>query len=271
MNAGIGSWTYPWAVGVPGYPRPANPLDAFGLLDRAVLLGVGVVQIADNLPVDAMPPAELDRLRDSAERAGIALELGTRGVEPPHLARYLELACCLGARLVRTLAGTAAFTPDIGQAETWLRDVLPCYERAGVILALENYEKHTTAELAGMVGRIGSPCLGICLDTTNSLGTLETPADVVHRLAPLAVNVHVKDFGIARIPSMMGYLIEGRPAGAGMLDIPMLLGELRRCGRDPNIIVEHWPPFCGDADATIAMEAGWAEQSVRYLQAQMRG
>lgn len=32
----------------------------------------------------------------------------------------------------------------------------------------------------------------------------------------------------------MGFTIEGRPAGQGRLDVPRLLGELRRYGRDPR-------------------------------------
>jgi sugar phosphate isomerase/epimerase len=241
-------------------------MDAFGLLERAATLGVEVLQIADNLPVDALPAPDIDRLGTAAQRAGLALELGTRGVEPSHLARFLDLACCLKVRLVRTITYTDGHALTLAQVEAWLREALPSYERAGVTLALENYEEHTSEELAGLVRRIGSPCLGICLDTVNSLGALETPAEVVHILSPLTVNVHVKDFSIARIPSRMGYLVTGRPAGAGCIDIPWLIGQVRQCGREPNVIVEQWPPFSNTLSATIALEAAWAEQSVRYLQ-----
>lgn len=270
MKIGISSWTYPWGIGVPGYARPAVPLDAFGLLDRASTLGVGVVQIADNLPVDALPSADLGRLAAAAAHAGITLELGTRGVEPPHLERYLELARCLGARLVRTLTHARGSTPDLSRAEGWLRETLPAYERAGITLALENYEEHRTEELASLVCRIGSPFFGLCLDTVNSLGALEVPAGVVRRLAPFAVNLHVKDFDIVRVPSMMGYMVLGRPAGKGRLDIPWLVDEVRRHGRNPSVILEQWPPFADTLEGTIAIEAEWAEQSIRYLQSHIR-
>ena len=85
MRAGISSWSYPWAIGVPGYDPPPVPLDVFGLLGRAAALGAEVVQIADNLPVDELSAEDIDRLSAAARRAGIALELGTRGVEAPHL------------------------------------------------------------------------------------------------------------------------------------------------------------------------------------------
>ncbi|NTW36601.1 MAG: hypothetical protein HGB17_10810, partial [Syntrophobacteraceae bacterium] len=50
MRLGIGSYTFPWAVGMPGH-RPAQPMTALDLLDKATQLGVGVVQICDNLPL----------------------------------------------------------------------------------------------------------------------------------------------------------------------------------------------------------------------------
>jgi sugar phosphate isomerase/epimerase len=229
-----------------------------------------VVQIADNLPVDALSAPDLARLAANATRAGITLELGTRGVDPPRLARYLELALATGARPVRTLTHRKDSTPDLPQVETFLRESLPAYERAGVTLALENYERHTSAELAALIHNVDSSSLGVCLDTVNSLGALETPAEIVCRLAPFTANLHVKDFEIKRVPSMMGYLVTGCPAGTGRLDVPWLLAEMRRYGRDPSIIVEQWPPFSDTIGDTVALEAAWAEQSVRYLETCIR-
>ena len=49
MRLGIGSYTYSWAVGVSGYPSPPQPLTHSQLLDRAVRLGVRVVQFAEKV------------------------------------------------------------------------------------------------------------------------------------------------------------------------------------------------------------------------------
>ncbi len=155
MRLGLSSWTYPWAIGVPNFPRCENALDAFGLLDRATSLGIGVVQIADNLPVESLSRDALEELGRQATRRGIALELGTRGVEPEHLLRHLDLARRPGVKLVRTLTHTAGSTPDLNVAESWIREVLPDFARAGVVLALENYEKHTCGEFARMCAMIG--------------------------------------------------------------------------------------------------------------------
>ncbi len=99
----------------------------------------------------------------------------------------------------------------------------------------------------------------------NSLGALETPREVVALLGPHTINLHVKDFEIRRIDTMMGYLVTGCPAGEGRLDIPWLVGEIRRHGRDPNLILELWPPYAGSVDETMAMEREWVARSVRFL------
>jgi 3-oxoisoapionate decarboxylase len=129
----------------------------------------------------------------------IAIELGTRGTDCETLQHFLKLARILNAKLLRALPG-----PD---AEQCIRKMLPAFVEAGVCLALENYEKNTSAELAALVRSINDPHVGICLDTVNSLGALETPRDVVAELGPYVLNLHVKDFQIQRVPSMIGRLL----------------------------------------------------------------
>jgi sugar phosphate isomerase/epimerase len=264
MRIGISSWTYPWAIGASGFTRPAQPLRLAGLLERASALEVGVVQIADNLPLHELDPAELRDARDQASSLGLTIEVGTRGVEPEHLRRYLSIAVELKAVLLRTLTHSADSQPSLQQAEKWIHEVLPEFESQGVTLGLENYEKHSCRELAALVRRLESRSVGVCLDTVNSLGALETPECVVETLASLTVNLHVKDFMIERVPQMMGFVIRGAPAGAGMLDIPWLLREMPP-GNNVSAILEQWPPFKESVEATVSMEQEWAEQGVQYL------
>jgi sugar phosphate isomerase/epimerase len=235
-----------------------------GLLEQAAALKVGVVQIADNLPLHKLDSLEHRDAHQQAAELGITIEVGTRGVEPTHLLRYLEIAAEFDARLLRTLTHNAESQPDLEQAEKWIRQVLPAFESAGVVLGLENYEKHTCHDLAGLVERIGSRNLGICLDTVNSLGTLETPKDVVEILGPFTVNLHIKDFEIARVPQMMGFQVSGARAGAGKLDIPWLLKQISS-RNDVSAILEQWPPLKETLESTIANEGKWAMHGVEYL------
>jgi sugar phosphate isomerase/epimerase len=265
MRLGVGSYTFVWAVGVPGYPAPPQPMTAEPLLAKAAELGVSVVQIADNLPLDRLTEGELASLRACADRLGIDLEVGTCGIARDHLLRYLDLARRLRSRVLRLVLDTEDHHPEPAEALAALRAVLPDFERAGIALAIENHDRFPAATLAALVADLGAESAGICLDTANSLGCLETVEAVLATLGPRVINVHVKDFRIERLAHKKGFVIEGCPAGRGQLDIPGLLAALRTLGRDPSIILELWPPPEPDVAAAVAKEAAWAAESVHYL------
>lgn len=67
MKLGISTYTYTWAVGVPG-KLPAQPLNVFDLLAKAEAAGVKYVQIADNLPLHLLSEPELDKLIQTAHQ-----------------------------------------------------------------------------------------------------------------------------------------------------------------------------------------------------------
>ena len=142
---------------------------------------------------------------------------------------------------------------------------MPDFERAEITLAIENHDRFKVRTLVTMLQQIGSSRVGICLDTVNSFGAGEGPDVVVDVLGPYVVNLHVKDFSIHRHHHMLGFEVEGTPAGSGMLDIPWLLGKLREFGRDCNAILETWPPPEPDVAQTIQKEDAWVQQSIRYL------
>jgi sugar phosphate isomerase/epimerase len=264
MRLGISSYTYTWAIGVPGYP-PADPVDAVRLLEKAAHLGVGIVQLADNLPLDALSPGELDRLQGVASDLDLSIEVGTRGVAPDHLSAYLALAERLGSPIVRVVVDTAEHHPTEREIVASLRAVMPEYERTGVCLAVENHDRFRARALTRLLHEVDSAGVGICLDTVNSFGALEGPEVVLAELGPWVVNLHVKDFEISRPDHKMGFVVEGRPAGRGRLDVPWLLETLRDLGRDPNAILELWTPPQGTLVATVALEEEWARASVEYL------
>jgi sugar phosphate isomerase/epimerase len=265
MKLGISTYTYTWSIGVPGN-LPAAPMSALDLLDRAQQLNVRVVQMADNLPLDQLSPADLDAFANCATERGIQVEVGTRGIEAGHLRKYLALAKRFHSPILRVVLDTAHFHPTPDEAVSLLHSLQTEFEAAGVTLAIENHDRFQTFELAQVVRSLGS-WTGICLDTVNSFGALEGPGLVLDRLGPLTVNLHVKDFTIFRATHMMGFMVEGRPAGQGRLDVPWLVGELKRRNRHCNAILELWTPPEATLEATIAKEQRWAEESIAYLRA----
>jgi sugar phosphate isomerase/epimerase len=264
VKLGLGSYAYAWAIGIAGHP-PANPMTALQLVQRATALGLHVVQIADNLPLGAMIEAELQQLAEVSTHHSIAIEVGTRGIAPDHLAKYLELAVRFGSPILRVVIDTATHHPAPDEVIKTLREVLPSFEHNKVTLAVENHDRFKVRTLIDILRAVDSPWLGICLDTVNSLGAGEGAEVVVQGLAPYVINVHVKDYTIRRHPTMLGFEVQGTPAGQGMLDVAWLIEQVRSYGRDPNMILELWPPPEAALADTIAKEDQWVMESLAYL------
>ena len=264
MKLGIGSYACYWGTGVPGYP-PATPLTAHDLIDKAAELGVRLAQVDDNLLLHTLPSRDVTALASHAQDRAIELEIGTRGTQPELLRQYLMLASSVGSPLVRTVLDTGSHHVDPDEVVSALKTIMPAYEDAGVSLVIENHDRVSARTLAQIIERVGSDRVGVCLDTVNSFGALEGPEAVVETLAPLCMNLHVKDFRIRRVDHLMGFVLEGTPAGQGMLDIPWLLASVRQYQHDPNVILELWTPPESDLDATIAKEDRWARESIAYL------
>ena len=146
MRLGLGSYACAWAIGVPGF-RPAAPLDAVGLIRRAAGLGLGLVQIADNLPLEDLPPEEIASIRRAALSAGVAVELGARGIAPAHLRRMFELCGVFDCRVLRLVVDTADHHPSPAEVTRAIGDLTPELERLGIVLAIENHDR--TSHLRG--------------------------------------------------------------------------------------------------------------------------
>jgi len=265
MEIGISTYTYTWAVGVPGYPTAENPMGALGLLEKAKEFDIRLVQICDNYPLHMKSREELDAIRRRAHDWGIKIEVGTRGVEPEHLLQYLDIVEFFGGNLLRIILQKNGGPVDISEATELIKKALPEFESKKVAIAVENHERHRVDQLVDLVKRIDSPFLGICLDTVNSFGALEGPKYVIETLAPFTINLHIKDFKIERLDHKMGFQITGNPAGSGQLDMEFLLNKLKKYNRKPNAILELWTPYSGSIEATIAKEREWAVQSIKYL------
>lgn len=270
MQLGISTYTYGWAasadrVGVPGN-RPENLLDEQVLLNRATGFGLKLVQIGDNLPLHELSQERVNDLKQSAEKQGITIELGARGLTENHLETYISLAQTLNCRLLRFVIDALNYEPTSNKVVSLLRNATPELERANLTLGLENHDRLLAREFADIVERVGSANVGICLDSVNSMGAGEGLAEVVNTLAPYTVNLHLKDFGIRRLPHLMGFQIDGRPAGQGMLNIPGLVEQVSRHGRCQTAILEQWVVPEMTLAETIAKEVIWAEESMEFLQ-----
>lgn len=264
MRLGISSYTYTWAIGVPGN-LPDQRLDATGLISKAAKLGVSCVQIADNLPLHMLSDDQLENLSEHAAQSGIAIEVGTRGLTPDNLHTYLNLAEKLKSPILRMVVDSKDYHPGKDEIISIIKDYLPELEKRNIRLAIENHDRFTARTFADIIEGVGSDLVGICLDSVNSMGAGEGIETVVDILGPLTVNLHIKDFSVQRVYHMMGFTIEGKPAGQGMLPIEEIVGMLESYQRCESAILELWTPPEKTINETIAKEDKWAVESINYL------
>jgi sugar phosphate isomerase/epimerase len=260
---GLGTYAFFWQW----HASAARPLTLLDMLETTAAAGVRRFQICDYPAIEGYDEQQLVAVRERAVDLEVALELGTRGIGPAHLERYLRLADRLGVTLVRSMMNAGDHRPDRNEAVRLLGGAMPAYEAAGVTLALETYEQVPVRTLVDVVEAVGSPALGICLDPANCVAALEHPLATIERTAPYVRNVHVKDFWFTRQDGWVGFNLVGCPLGEGLLPYAALLETVDPEGRGLSQIIEHWLPWQGDSATTIELERHWTAQNLTYLNA----
>ncbi len=267
MQPGISSYTYTWAIGVPG-KEPKNPMTIFQLIEKAAEFGINVVQVADNLPLDQFSETELLKIRNFALDRNIQIEVGSKKMTDENLNQYIEIASFFKSPIVRFVIDGENFQPGLEEIHSIIKNAVPLLKENKIILAIENHDRFKAVEFAEMVEKAESEYVGICLDSVNSMGAGEGLETVIGKLAPLTVNLHVKEFSVKRVFHKMGFVIEGCPLGEGMLPVAELLQKVStRC---QSAILEQWTPPEESMEKTIEKETRWAEISINYLKSMLK-
>jgi sugar phosphate isomerase/epimerase len=262
MKLGISSYTYTWSVGVPG-SEPPEPWDEMKLLRKAAELEVDCLQIADNLPLHHMDKVGLQNLKQAAYKAGIDLEVGARGMTPEMLEAYIQITEELGSNILRFVIDGPGYIPDMKEIKSNLHSIVPELQRRGIRLAIENHDRLQAREFIDIIENVGSPHVGICLDSVNSMGAGEGIETITTLLAPRTFNLHIKEFIVERHPHLMGFTIEGRPVGKGQLPLAWMLKQLGPACQ--SAILESWTPPEDRIEHTMIKEEAWAIESINYL------
>jgi 3-oxoisoapionate decarboxylase len=264
VRLGLSSYTYTWAVGVPG-SMPSKPLTAFNLVDKAAYSGLNLVQIADNLPIEKMNENELIDLGIYAVAKGVEIEIGGRGLTREHTIKCLEVAKTLKSPILRMVIDGAGYEPDLNSVISAIKEFVPEFKTRNIKLAIENHDRFKARDFENIIQSVGSEWVGICLDSVNSMGAGEGFEEVSKILLPYTINLHIKDFTIRRVSYKMGIIIEGAPAGKGMLNIRQLVESLSIHNCCKSAILELWTPPETEIEETIAKEEKWAKESIEYL------
>ena len=84
-------------------------------------------------------------------------------------------------------------------------------------------------------------------------------------LAPVTVNLHVKDVIIRRLAHQMGFTIQGCTLAEGQLPIRQTVDRLRELGYRGSAVLEAWWPPAADVQETLAGELASAEAGLTTL------
>jgi sugar phosphate isomerase/epimerase len=171
-------------------------------------------------------PADADGVKRFEEELRCAREAGATVLR----------TVCLNTRRYETFNTAEAFRAFARKAWESLRLAEPAARRQGVRLAVENHKDWRADELLGMLKRLDSAHVGVCVDTGNSIALLEEPLEVVRAYAPWAFTTHVKDMAVAEYES--GFLLAEVPLGQGFLDLKEVLSVLKKARPEVRINLE---------------------------------
>ena len=140
-----------------------------------------------------------------------------------------------GAKVIRVAIGGRRYE-QFNKAEefkafaerTWksLQSAEPVVARHRMRLAIENHKDFRVDQMLGMLRRLNSEYVGVCVDTGNSFALLEDPMEVIEAYAPYGFSAHLKDMAVAEYEE--GFLLADVPLGQGLLDLSRIVRILNQ-------------------------------------------
>ncbi len=220
--------------------------DPLAFLDYCHELGAAGVQTA----LGARDETYTSKLRTRAEEHRMYVEGSVRlprdKADVERFSAEVRTAKECGAAVVRTVLldgrryevfdSAASFRKAADQARESLLLARSVIDKQGVKLAIENHKDFEAKALIDLIKAADSPNVGACIDTGNSLALLEPPQETVEALAPYAFSSHIKDLGVEEYAD--GFLMAEVPLGTGFLDLPRILGVLRKAKAAPRLNLE---------------------------------
>ncbi|MFT3949307.1 MAG: TIM barrel protein [Agriterribacter sp.] len=264
MHLGLGTYTFPWNIMLSG----SLSLHSFTFRDMLGFTAdnnIRFFQFCDNYPLHLLTKNERSALKKLAVEKNIQLQVGTRGLRFDHIIQYISIASSLNAAFLRVVIDDENYHPAEKDIIEIIRALLPSLKKAGIALAIENHDRFKAKTLAAIINQTDAASVAICLDTANSLGAGEGAGEIIPVLLPYTVNLHIKDFTIARGRHKMGFTVSGAAAGKGMLDIPRLLNECSQYERCSTATLEIWMDEEKTPEKTILKEMRQVKESIKYL------
>ena len=253
---------------------PGIRVSVWDVIERAKALGLAGISL-ESCYMPPMDPATTARLATVLAKGGLepvwawghpnGLSSGANPAAAKDLIAHIAIARAVGAKVMRICCGgrrtrPASWSEHKARLLPLLREIAAPARDAGVVLAIENHIDFLADELVEILEAVGSPWLGVCLDTVNNLRLLEDPMVVVGKLAPYARATHLKDCVAWRGSPRDFAFWPSVPLGQGIIDIPEVVRLLAKAGYAGLLAIEidYLHPKFGDEDEAIA-------ESAKYL------
>lgn len=172
---------------------------------------------------------------------------------------YCQVARRMGIPIVRAFAGDVIEGHTLDELYPRLvagfKAVTDRVKDWGLKIGIENHGRliNNGDQLCRLIGDVGSPILGMTIDTGNFVWaghSIDETQRFFQKLIPLTVSVHVKDVVFSN-----GEVVFV-PAGRGVLDLATLMRSLAAAGYDGPVVSE----YEGEADFRVS-----TIESVAYL------
>jgi sugar phosphate isomerase/epimerase len=207
---------------------------ALGFLEHAIKLGAGGIQCslkaADLDTLDAFRKrldasalffeASISLPKDSSDTERFEHEVKRAKQAGASFAR----AVMLGGRRYETFSSAQEFEAWSRRAIESLELAKPIASRCKFGIAIENHKDHRVSEKVPILQKIDCEFIGACVDVGNNISLLEDPIEVVRKLSPWAMTVHLKDQALR--PYDDGFLLADAALGQGSLDLPRIVDTL---------------------------------------------
>lgn len=256
-----------------GTPRAnPRPLDANALLDLTVQHNLSSLELPPSFIEEQEGEAALLAFRQRANERGISLVVAGPRIEAEALRRAFGVAKILGATTIRTvlssilcgdrapIGGLAGWQQHLANQAAILKSVAKEAEDAGIRIGVENHQDATSADLIELCETVGSPNVGVVLDTGNPLAVAEDPVEFAQRILPYLVHVHLKDYWM--VNTDLGYRLVHCPIGAGVVDFAALF---KLFASKPNVRRHIEMAALHERHIRILDESWWAGHTQREV------
>ena len=236
-------------------------------LDYAASQKLDTVQLSSLDDYESLDPAHLAKVKDHAERVGIAIDAGIgcicdvsksweakEGNPTAYLRKGLGVAKAVGAHAMRCNMGSRADRSNLERCMEAtvkaLRSVRSEALDSSVRIAVENHAGDMQArEVKALIEEAGKDFVGSCLDSGNPVWTIEDPLLTLETVGPYVVTTHIRDSAVFEHPR--GAATQWVALGDGSVD-------LRR-------LVELYQKLCPKASMQLEIITGIPPEVVPYL------